>query len=236
MLLNSTLITNSKYSQDEITKTLGISHTIVINPPVDVDKFRKTALYPAISKGKKKDNILVICRIDPAKKVENVIYLARRLQEAGVILKITIVGNLDPYHHNYYRQLMQKIADYNLEDKVFFKLNASLETLTNILSESGIIFHPKPGEHFGISIVEAMSAGLVPVVPSIGGPREYVPTENQYDSIETAVKIIRKSMQVKDIDRINVSNSGSQFSTHSYKIKIKKMVNCLLNKLEINTF
>ncbi|HET6590408.1 MAG TPA: glycosyltransferase [Candidatus Nitrosocosmicus sp.] len=232
MLMNSSLVTNSQYSHNQITKTLGISDTMVIYPPVDVDKFRDMSLIPSLNKGMKENDIVVICRIDPAKKVENVIFLAQKLREAGVNLKITIIGNLDPYHYYYYKELKKTIIDQNLDDRIFFKTDASLEDLFDILSKSGIIFHPKPGEHFGISIVEAMSAGLVPVVPSVGGPTEFVPIENQYDSIETAVKIIQKSQDIKDIERIRTSNSVRQFSTQCYKAKIKKLVLDLLNGID----
>lgn len=234
MLMNSTLVTNSYYSHNQISRTLGIPDSMVIYPPVDVEKFRNMSLVPSIRKEKKEDNIVVICRIDPAKKIENVILLAHKLRETRVNLKIIIVGNIGPYHYNYYKRLKQMIIDQNLDDKVLFKTNASLDALFDILSESGIIFHPKPGEHFGISIVEAMSAGLVPVVPSVGGATEFVPKTNQYNSIETAVKIIRKSLNVKDIERIKTSDSVRQFSAHCYKTKIKRLVMSLLNKIEIS--
>jgi len=178
----------------------------------------------------------VICRIDPAKTVENVIYLARRLQEMKIDLKVTIIGNLDPYHHYYYRRLTKMVSDFNLENRVLFKLNINFEALTDILGRSGIIFHPKSGEHFGISIVEAMSAGLVPVVPSIGGPVEFVPTTNQYDSIEKAAEIMIKSLRIQDTERIKISNSVQKFSTNSYKINIKKMVSNLLDKSKTSVF
>jgi glycosyltransferase involved in cell wall biosynthesis len=38
--------------------------------------------------------------------------------------------------------------------------------------------HPEDAEHFGISIVEAMSRGAVPLVYADGGPLEYVDAQN----------------------------------------------------------
>lgn len=43
------------------------------------------------------------------------------------------------------------------------------------MGEAKIYFHPMVGEHFGMSVVESMTAGLVPVVPDIGRPTEFVP-------------------------------------------------------------
>jgi glycosyltransferase involved in cell wall biosynthesis len=46
------------------------------------------------------------------------------------------------------------------------------------------------GEHFGISIVEAMALGCIPVVHDSGGMREFVPTQYRYRTIEQAAEKI----------------------------------------------
>ncbi len=53
------------------------------------------------------------------------------------------------------------------------------------MRKSKVYFHPMVGEHFGISIVEAMAAGLVPVVSDVGGPTEFVPK----NTISTHLKV-----------------------------------------------
>ena len=47
------------------------------------------------------------------------------------------------------------------------------------------------GEHFGISVLEAMAAGLIPVVPNEGGIIEFVPKKYQFNTIEHAAEIIK---------------------------------------------
>ncbi len=44
------------------------------------------------------------------------------------------------------------------------------------------------GEHFGISIVEAMALGCLPIVHDSGGMREFVPAQYRYTSIEQAAE------------------------------------------------
>jgi glycosyltransferase involved in cell wall biosynthesis len=39
-------------------------------------------------------------------------------------------------------------------------------TLLSIIRESRVYFHPMVGEHFGMAVLEAMAAGLIPVVPN----------------------------------------------------------------------
>jgi glycosyltransferase involved in cell wall biosynthesis len=48
--------------------------------------------------------------------------------------------------------------------------NASFEELHSLRLKSKVYLHAMPYEHFGISIVEAMALGCVPVVHRSGGP------------------------------------------------------------------
>jgi len=52
------------------------------------------------------------------------------------------------------------------------------------MRETNIYFHTLAGESFGISTVEAMSAGLIPIVPDIGGHTEFVPRKYQFHTLE----------------------------------------------------
>ncbi len=82
------------------------------------------------------------------------------------------------------------IADFNLVDYVTLEIDISLDELLSVMSKSKVYFHARLGEHFGISIVEAMSAGLVPVVPDIGGQTEFVPSKYQFHTLEQAAQIM----------------------------------------------
>ena len=94
------------------------------------------------------------------------------------------------------------------------------------------MFHPKTGEHFGMSIVEGISAGLIPVVPSIGGQTEFVPDRYHYNTLNEAVSIVSKCISASDSTRLNLSNAMNQFSTEVYKKKIQFITKTLLtNKI-----
>ncbi len=68
---------------------------------------------------------------------------------------------------------------------VFFHINCSVQELKTLYGESLIYWHatglgrnldeePEKAEHFGISIVEAMSGGAIPVTLNTGGPTEII--------------------------------------------------------------
>ena len=78
------------------------------------------------------------------------------------------------------------------------------------------VFSSKIWEHFGISVVEAMSAGLVPVVANEGGQTEFVPKKYQYHTIEQAANIISTALKVPYSERVSISDSVQEFSKLIY--------------------
>lgn len=67
---------------------------------------------------------------------------------------------------------MQDLAKHlSLEDNVEFKINLSYPDLIIELQKGMIGLHAMWNEHFGISVVENMAAGLIMIAHNSGGPR-----------------------------------------------------------------
>lgn len=90
-----------------------------------------------------------------------------------------LAGSLsaEPRHMAYYEKLVAQAAGLPVQ----FHVNASQETIAALYAHSSVYWHaagvgvdellePHRCEHFGISVVEAMSAGCVPLVFKLGGP------------------------------------------------------------------
>jgi glycosyltransferase involved in cell wall biosynthesis len=226
LIKNSTILTNSDYTRKAIFKTYGIDSAIILNPPVDVDTFRNSALSLS-SSDEREDIILVVSRIDPLKRIENAIILAKLLKENNIGKGMKVVGSLDYYYDDYYSHLKKMIVDFNLVDYVTLEIDISLDKLLSVMSKSKVYFHPRPGEHFGISIVEAMSAGLVPVVPDVGGQTEFVPSKYQFHTLEQAAQIMSSAFNIPDSERILISNSVNRFSVSNYISGFQQVINKL---------
>jgi glycosyltransferase involved in cell wall biosynthesis len=186
---------------------------------------------PSYTNDKRDDFILIISRIEPSKRIENAIELAKLLKEKGIGKGQIIVGSLEHRYNDYYIRLKKMILDFNLTDYVTLEINASLKTLLSLIKKSKVYFHPRSGEHFGMSIVEAMSAGLIPVVPGNGGQTEFVPLKYQYHTLEQAAQIISIAFKASDSERLMISNSVKKFSTLNYKRSFQQIVNELLVKI-----
>lgn len=95
--------------------------------------------------------------------------------------RLSFVGGADAVSRNYVMRIRRAAQGLPVDVHV----NAKREVVDDVLSKSSIYWHasgfgedeqqhPERFEHFGISVVEAMAAGAVPLVYSVGGPSEIV--------------------------------------------------------------
>jgi glycosyltransferase involved in cell wall biosynthesis len=229
LMRNSTVITNSEFSRRAIVNALGLYNIYILSPPIDIETFRNVALLTD-GYNETNDIILVISRIAPHKKIENAIKLAKMLKDNNIGTGMKIVGNLYYYFFDYYSELKQMVLDLGLTDYVTFEINARLEKLISIIRESRVYFHPMVGEHFGMAVLEAMAAGLIPVVPIEGGITEFVPKKYQYQSIEHAAEIIMYVFNhLPKIEQIKISDDINKFSNSHYIKGFHTILNELLS-------
>jgi alpha-1,2-mannosyltransferase len=181
--------------------------------------------------------ILVISRIAPDKQIENAIELAKILRERDIGKKgMIIVGNLHYYDYEYYQKLRKMIVDYNLSDYVSLQTNIKFSKLVQLMQLAKVYFHPCIDEHFGISIVEAMASGLVPVVSDIGGHTEFVAPKYHFHTLSHAADLINLAFEATtDSERLSISNSTSRFSNTNYiKSFITPYQNCQMIRISTN--
>lgn len=170
------IIYNSKFTQQHSQNNWPIKSE-VIYPPVDTTNIRLL---------KKKTYILSVGRFFgflKDKKHELLIQVFRELFETGRISdwSLHLVGSAGAGDKNYLESL--KALAKGLPVK--FYPNLEYNKLIKLYGESSIYWHasgfsetdPTKMEHFGISTVEAMAAGCMPVVIGKGGQREIVEHE-----------------------------------------------------------
>jgi glycosyltransferase involved in cell wall biosynthesis len=224
MMLNSTVLTNSDFSRQAILKSFGVDSN-VLPPPVDVDIFRNACL----TSNARDDSILVISRFHPSKKIENVIHLAKLLHQNGLGTGMNIVGNMLPDGIGYFNYLNSLVKHYELQDFVKFEINLRFDRLLDHMRRSKVYVHPLPGEPFGISTVEAMSAGIIPVVPDIGGHTEFVPAKYQFHTYGQGVESVSAALAAPASERLNLSHSTQKYSVTNYIKKFQQILTDITN-------
>lgn len=68
-------------------------------------------------------------------------------------------------------QLKELAIELNVQESVKFYINKPREEIMSLFSRSKVAVHTMKEEHFGISIVEMMSAGLIVIAHNSAGPK-----------------------------------------------------------------
>jgi len=67
---------------------------------------------------------------------------------------------------------LRKLAkDLNISDSIEFFINKPRPEILDLFSKAKVAIHTMKAEHFGISIVEMMSAGLIVIAHNSAGPK-----------------------------------------------------------------
>lgn len=166
-------ICNSIFTKQIIQKYWNLPLE-VIYPPVSVTQFKV---------GEKNKKIISVGRFfgfTKSKKHKVIIDSFKLLVDKFRLhdWSLHLAGGVDEGSIGYLNQLKRHAEGYQVK----FYPNLSIKELVTLYAESSIYWHaagfgeidPKMQEHFGITTVEAMAAGCVPVVVNLGGQTEIV--------------------------------------------------------------
>ena len=126
--------------------------------------------------------------------------------------QLILIGSVEDA--KYLAEIKNKIKQYKLEKNIKIFHNLSRKELENYYQQASIYWHatgfgvdegeyPAKMEHFGISTVEAMAAGAVPVVINKGGQKEILLGELQDLLWETEDECVSKTLAlIKDKNKL----------------------------------
>jgi glycosyltransferase involved in cell wall biosynthesis len=173
-------LTNSSFSSEAINEVYHLKAEVVY-PPVCTEVFHPSS--------KKDDLVISIGRIDPSKNFDTLIRAFSRTEKG----KCIIIGSSKSKESSYLEYLKRLINQLKLNDRVDLVVNCSLKVLQSILSKAKIYVHCARYEYFGMSVVEAMACGCVPIVHQSGGPYTDIIEKGKYGfSFKTASELTSK--------------------------------------------
>jgi glycosyltransferase involved in cell wall biosynthesis len=184
---------NSDFTKDVHESHFPKEKSFVLYPPIDTESF---------TPGKKENIILSVARFDSpshGKRQDILIDSFRKLTEKVKNYKLILVGGLIGSD-----EIISKLKDQSKGLPVEFVINPEFNLLKNLYSKSKFFWHaagfdinekedPEKVEHFGMTTVEAMASGDIPVVIAKGGQKEIIIPSVGYlctDETEIAEKTI----------------------------------------------
>jgi glycosyltransferase involved in cell wall biosynthesis len=173
----------SRFSAKQVKDVVGHDVT-VLYPPVS-DYFKSSD----VDANSRSDIVVTVSRFAEEKRLEMVPKIAKLSPESYSFL---IAGACRSPEALF--SVQDCIRKLGVERRVRLLPNISRQELRDILRKSKVYLHASQNEPFGVSIVEAMSSGCIPVVPNCGGPTEFVPKELRYEGLEDAASLVKSSM------------------------------------------
>ena len=207
------IVANSKFTQKVLSDCLG-KKALVINPPVESNK-RLAHANP----GKRKNVVITISRFRSAKGLEIIPEIASYVRDCEFV----VVGIADKESGQCLKELFGEIERLGVQRRVRVFSNKPHGFTLSALSTAKVFLHTQSTEAFGMSIVESMAAGCIPIVPRTGGPWIDILDcrEGQYgfsyrSSAEAAAKIrlllddesLRSEVSVRAVERSVVFDSS----------------------------
>ncbi len=228
------IICNSFFTKNIVEKEYGVKGDVWY-PPVSVEDF---------APGRKENIILAVGRFEKSlteKRQDILIEAFKKMLKQGLKnWKLVIVGgcSTDEKTNEILNNLKEMAKDFPIEIKV----NLPFLELKDLYSKAKIFWHaagfgvdeqknPEKVEHFGMTTVEAMAAGCVPVVIKKGGQKEIINDGKDGFLWETVDELVNLTSRLINNDKIMSSflKEAIKKSCDFSKEKFYEKIYCFIN-------
>ena len=173
-------------------------------------------------------NFIFWGRLHRVKQIEKAIKLFHKISLTVPNTNFTLIGP----DFGQLKKLKKLSIDLRLEDKLTFHPGMDIDQIAEHSKKATFFIQLSKSEGLGMSIVEAMQFGLIPIITNVGQPKKYcIHNQNSiiYSNIETTssevVRLIKNEKQMQYL-RNNALNKWSKNPT--YKEDIVKNLKTLL--------
>ena len=204
--------------RNDLEKRYLYKNIVTVPNGIRLDKIARRCSY---SNGSPTFRMVQVSRLEHKKKGQDVLIKAISIIIHNPLLKHTVhvdfigEGNSEAY-------LEELTSRLECGENISFLGKKSREHIYNTLKEYDIIVQPSRYEGFGLTIVEGMAAGLIPLVSDSGGPKDIVGTDGksgflfQTGNPEDCARVLLQIMDLPSEEKnriqrqaINKSNSYS---------------------------
>lgn len=229
LLKISSILCNSRFTKSFIDKEYGVE-SIVLYPPVSVEEFMPD----------KKENIILsvgrFSQLQQSKRQDILVDVFKRLSSKLKGWKLVLIGGSDVGGDEFTRYLRQEAEGHPIE----ILENLPFSEIKKFYARSKIFWsaagygidenkEPEKVEHFGITVVEAMAAGCVPIIQRKGGHKEIVAEgksgflwEEKNELLEKTVEFAQDGSIREKIGKKGKENAA-KFSQKKFEEEILKL-------------
>lgn len=227
-------IANSQFTRKNFSE-MWKQDSVVLYPPIKMEPIEKSLIE------KKEDIILAVDRLVPDKKILEMVHAFKQLKaETNTSYKFVIIGSRDANFIDYFNKIIKEIKDTDIQVLSGLPFNE----LANWYKKSKIFWHAKgygetnpfAMEHFGMTTVEAMANGCVPVVINKAGQIEIVDESvngYKWNNFEELLNKTKKVMDDKML-RYNMQLAAIEKSREYLLPTFSEKLEAVIKNVEVN--
>ena len=220
---------NSRFTTDVHEKHFPKNKSFILYPPIDINSF-----HP----GKKENIILSVARFDSpshSKRQDILIDAFKTLNKSCPNYELFFAGGVHGESDT-----LEKLKEKSGSLPIKFVVNPDFDKLKNLYAKSKFFWHAagfeideieEPGkvEHFGMTTVEAMASGCVPIVIGKGGQKEIISEgtgflcSNPQEISEVTQKLIKNTSLYEEVS-VNALKKSRNYSIEEFNKKILSIV------------
>jgi glycosyltransferase involved in cell wall biosynthesis len=225
-------VVNSFFTKKFIDREYKVN-SVVLYPPVDVAAFK-----PSLKN--KEKVILSVGRFSQLKQAKNqhilVEVFSRMYKQGFSEWKLILAGGSEVGGKDYVRKLYllsRNLPVEIVENPDFEEIKSLYEKASVFWSASGFGTdenkHPEKVEHFGITVVEAMASGAVPIVFNGGGYKEIVNHGKDgylWNTEEELISFTKEVVASRDLRKLSLASikKSARFSYGVFSGKITELI------------
>ncbi len=224
------IVCNSNFTKSVIDKEYGVK-SLVLYPPVDTEKI----------KPKRKENLIIyvgrFSELTQLKGQDVLIEAFNMFAKEKPDWKMVIAGGSEVGAKHYLKKLQNLVKNNNitlLENPPFDQIKDLYGKARIFWSAAGYgvdeIKDPKKVEHFGITVVEAMSGGSIPFLYNAGGHKEIITDakngflwNQKKDLIKKTISLINNQSELREMS-LNVQKSAKNYSYEQFNKTVSTLL------------
>lgn len=233
------IMANSSWTENKLLELNSSLKLTKIFPPCNIEDF---AQY--FEKTQKEKLIVSFGQFRPEKRhidqIEIISALKDRLNSKFNGYKFTMIGSArHEVDQALIQELKRKIHNLGLDDVVSIKNDIGIDDIKHIFAKAKFGIHTMINEHFGIGIVEMLSAGVVVLAHNSAGPRNDIIQrsgqcgylcDNNTEFVDVLERLIKENTEHSHNELKNISETARkkcimQFSTPSFEKKFLEICN-----------
>ncbi|XP_058743878.1 GDP-Man:Man(3)GlcNAc(2)-PP-Dol alpha-1,2-mannosyltransferase [Vicia villosa] len=235
---------NSSWTKAHIEKLWGVPDRIKrVYPPCDTSGLQVLPLERSVEI----PVIISVAQFRPEKahslQLEAFSVAIKRLDSGLPKPKLQFVGSCrNKSDEDRLQMLKDKAIELNVNEQVEFHKNVTYKDLVGLLGGAVAGIHSMTDEHFGISVVEYMAAGAIPIAHNSAGPKMDIVLEEDGQqtgflafSIEEYADAIFRVIKMSETGRLQMAAAArkraSRFSEQKFSDDFKAAVRPILSRV-----